>query len=248
MRTEVAELEDLGLSKNEARIYTALLRLGLSTSGKIINETGISVSAVYYALENLIKKSLATYVVKANRKYFQAVEPKHLLAFADEKRKAAEIAIPKLEEIMKTTHEPVVAVVHEGIKGYKGIYDRILRTLKRGDYYYIIGGGQFADPSDKELQSMILTFIRKKEKFGITAKVIAKMDLKHKVERGHEEFKFMQFRYMDSPEFLWVMVYADRVVNFLYRPRYLAIEIISKEVADAYRGFCKLMWENAKKD
>ena len=76
-------LEELGLSKNEINVYLALLRLGRSTSWKLINETGITVSALYYCLDNLIKKSLVSYSIQANKKHFSAADPEQVILTLD---------------------------------------------------------------------------------------------------------------------------------------------------------------------
>jgi len=82
-------LEEIGLSKNEIKTYLALLKLGKTTSWKLITETGIQVSALYYCLDNLIKKGLVSHVVIANKKHFQAASPEQLIQLVDNRKKTA---------------------------------------------------------------------------------------------------------------------------------------------------------------
>ncbi|VVB53518.1 HTH-type sugar sensing transcriptional regulator TrmBL1 [uncultured archaeon] len=247
MTTLADDLEAFGLTPNETKIYLALLKLGPTTSGKIIKETKIRVSAVYYALNNLQEKGLVTHVIKANRKQFQAAEPGQLLAFAEEKRRLAEDLIPRLEPLVKSAKEPVSAVVHEGYKGYKGVYDRLFRTLKKGDEYFVFGARQIGDPVNEELNIMLTSFHRLREKRGIKAKIIFNEDVRKNVLEKTPEFKLMETRFMATPTNSYVLTYADRVITFLFTERLLAVEIVSKEVADSYREFFKLMWKSAER-
>ena len=241
------ELEKLGLSKNEAKIYIALLKIGPSTSGAIIKESGIYVSAAYYVLENLIKKGLVSHITKANRKYFQASEPKQLSFLVEEKEKILAEIIPQLESIKSNLNEePVRTTVHEGFKGFKGVYDRILRTLKKGEEYYVFGARPMGDPFTKTLNIMLSNYHKQREKAGIKIKIIHNQDVKENLIKMTKDFKLMESRFMKNQTNSYTLIYADRVINFLYVKRLIAIEIISQEVADSYKEFFKLMWKVAK--
>ena len=65
-------LERVGLTKNEIKIYLALLELGTTTTGPLTRKAGIHASRVYESLNNLIKKGLVSFVIKANIKHFSA--------------------------------------------------------------------------------------------------------------------------------------------------------------------------------
>lgn len=240
------ELEQIGLSKNEAKIYLALLKIGPSTSGKIIKETGIHVSAVYYALDNLIKKGLATYVSKANRKHFQASDPEQLSLLLEEKEKILDKVIPDLENIQKPIEEPVITIVHEGYKGFKGVYDKILKTLKKGEEYSVFGARQIGDPSNETLNTMLINYHKQREKKGIKVKLIFNEDVRERILKKTKSFRYIELKFMKTPTNSHTVIYADRVVNFLFTKRLIAIEIISEEIAKSYKEFFKLMWQGAK--
>src|SRR3989338_10355313 len=93
---DLAKLEELGLTHNEARTYTALLEIGETTTGAIVKKTGLHRVLIYDALERLIKKGLASFVIKENRKYFQATDPNRLLDFLKEKEEIAKSLLPEL--------------------------------------------------------------------------------------------------------------------------------------------------------
>ena len=65
-------LEELGLTKNESKVYLALLELGSTAAGPLIKKIGMHRAAVYDIIDLLTGKGLVSYVIKANRKYFEA--------------------------------------------------------------------------------------------------------------------------------------------------------------------------------
>ena len=48
-------LEEIGLTKGEIKVYLTLLRLGETTTGKIIEKAQISSGKIYEILDKLIK-------------------------------------------------------------------------------------------------------------------------------------------------------------------------------------------------
>jgi len=85
---------EIGMTSGEARVYETLLNLGFSSTGQIINQSGITSSKVYIILEKLEKKGLVSHVIKNNVKHFQIADPKRLLDYMEEKN-------PKLIEKLK---------------------------------------------------------------------------------------------------------------------------------------------------
>ena len=83
---EISILEDLGLSKREARDYLVLLELGSTTVGVIIKKTDITSSKIYEVLDRLMKKGLVSYVTMKHQKHFNASDHEDGLGY-DEERK-----------------------------------------------------------------------------------------------------------------------------------------------------------------
>ena len=62
----ITKLQDLGLTHNEALTYKALLETGQPKTGALVKKTSLHRVLIYDALESLIKKGLASYVIKEN--------------------------------------------------------------------------------------------------------------------------------------------------------------------------------------
>ena len=139
-------LEDIGLSKGEIKAYFALLKLGETTTGKIIEETQMSSGKIYEILDKLAKKGLVSYIIKEKTKYFNASSPKRILDYL--KNKAAELKIkevaimneiPKLLDIEKLRKKNYETKLFVGIEGFKTAIWETLDKLTSKDEILAMG-------------------------------------------------------------------------------------------------------------
>ena len=69
----------LGLSQRETEAYYTLLEREEALASEISERTKESRTNTYDTLNSLIKKGLVSYVIKNNKKYFIATDPKKLM-------------------------------------------------------------------------------------------------------------------------------------------------------------------------
>ena len=143
---DVKPLEELGLTNGEIKVYLALVKLGETTSGPIVDESGISVSKVYYVLDRLAKKGLVSHVVKNNVKHFSAATPDRLLDYLKEKEEklkeqenSLSELIPELALLKGSAITNETAQVFDGLKGIQTARERTLKIMQKGDEMWIIG-------------------------------------------------------------------------------------------------------------
>ncbi len=91
-------LEQLGLSKNEAKVYATLVQLGCTSVGKIAKVCKVYRPNVYDALERLKQKGLVTCIPTEGTKLFQAAEPTSLLNWLREKEGEVQMIIDQMNE------------------------------------------------------------------------------------------------------------------------------------------------------
>ena len=65
-------LQSLGLTNSEIKVYLALLELGISSKGKILEKAKIAPSKIYIVLNKLIDKGLVSLIIKNNIRHYQA--------------------------------------------------------------------------------------------------------------------------------------------------------------------------------
>ena len=119
-------LEELGLSKNESKVYLALLEIGQSTTGKITESSKIHRTSVYDALERLIKKGLVSFIVKDETKYFEATNPKNLMNVLEEKKNLLNNVLPQFELSRQMAKNKGEAHIYQGIRAAKDIMNLML--------------------------------------------------------------------------------------------------------------------------
>ncbi len=103
MRKEVVlSLEELGLSKNDALVYSAVIELGSCTTGDIASSSGLYVSNINHALTRLIQKGLVSYMKFDDVKKFEVIDPHAILQLVKEKELIAERILPDLLKTKKT--------------------------------------------------------------------------------------------------------------------------------------------------
>jgi sugar-specific transcriptional regulator TrmB len=81
------QLKELGFTSGEERVYLALLKLGVSTTGIISKEANVSRSKLYEVLEKLARKGIVSHFKKNNVLHYQAANPNKILDFINEKEK-----------------------------------------------------------------------------------------------------------------------------------------------------------------
>src|SRR3989339_1271719 len=142
-------LEQVGLSKNEIKVYFALLELEQASATPIVKKAAIPNSKIYPILDKLIQRGLASFVLKNKERYFQASDPKNLIELLENKEKLIleqkqeiEKLIPQIELKRKLAKNRAEAVVYEGIKGIKAAFNHLLSSLHPGEEYYVFTLGE----------------------------------------------------------------------------------------------------------
>ena len=81
--------EAVGLTKGEREVYLALAALGPSTANPVIKKTGMQKSAVYFCLDRLVSKGLISYIIRNNRRVFEAAPTDKLAEYIENRKKGA---------------------------------------------------------------------------------------------------------------------------------------------------------------
>jgi sugar-specific transcriptional regulator TrmB len=240
---DLEKLEQLGLTKNEASIYRALLETGETKTGALVKKTGFHRVIIYDALESLIKKGLASYVIKENIKYFQAADPSRLIDFLEEKQQLAKSLLPQLNILRKESSSKQQVSIYEGIRGLKSAMNNMLKELTIKDKHAVFASGHMADM----MGSYYTIFQNTKKKKNILTKVLYDEHFRKRVDITkvtYGEIKFTPISYF--PTDTWIYKNKVLIVTYTSKPPF-AILITSKETADSYMKIFEGFWKNAKK-
>lgn len=124
----INELENLGLSEEEARVYLTVLELGGSFASTIAHKAKIPRVNCYYILDTLKSRGLITSNLKGNIKFFVAEPPQVLLNQIEEKYEHAKKLLPQLLSLTNIHAFKPIIRSYEGIEGIKSIFEQTLEA------------------------------------------------------------------------------------------------------------------------
>lgn len=238
------DLERLGLTKIEARVYLGLLKLGSTKTGPLIKKTELHRATVYDVLKRLMEKGLVTFIVKEKTKYFQTANPEHFLDLISEQRqeienkeKTTKELVKKLQHIQEQAKIKESASIFQGKHGIKAIFDDILNYK---EYDVFASKGKFKEI----LGSYFDQFQKRKKQLKIKSRVLIDENLKNSeyVKSISGEIKFLSKEY-DYPTATFI--YGDKVAFFVFTEYPTAFLIESKEVAASFKAYFELLWRKA---
>jgi len=247
-------LERIGLTKGESKVYLALLELGSSTTGPIIDKSGISASKVYGILDKLVKKGLASYIIKEKTRVFVAQDPEKLIAFLDEEEKKIKenkLTIQKIiPELMlkkaKGAPEPTAQVL-EGKKGFITAHNKLLDELEKGGNYYTLTTGLVS----KTFFHYFKEFNRKREMKNITMFILYQKDAwligKEKATERRKR-KYYYPRICPKEFFIptHITLVKDTCLLCMISDKIISIIIRNKSMVDGFKRYFEYVWSISK--
>ena len=241
-------LEKVGLTEAESRVYLGLLKLGASTVGKIIKESGTSNSKIYDILERLNKKGLVGKVILNNKRSFEAKDPSRIRELVQTKREEideVEKIIPKLEELKEYSEPTQEAEILQGINGIKTFNEILLRELEKGDIFYIMGAPK---ESSEILGAYFQEWHQRRANKGIHCKIIYTHDAEQ-IAKKRDKIALTEVRTLpkEIKTMANIVIGKDYVGTALFGERPLVVVINNKQIYESYLQFFNLMWKASKK-
>ncbi len=252
MNTE--PLRKIGLTEGESKVYLALLEIGASTTGPIVDKARVARSKIYHILERLIEKGLVTTILEKQVKHYQAADPDRLITYISEterklqeNKKFIQSIMPALEA-RKNQGPMEEAEIYRGIEGVKTARELALKTLKKGDTLYVLGGNRI---NQLALHAYWKDFHQRRKAKGVYAKYIIQEDARDTMgkDKPYSEGKkmLMQVKFFDLPGPVHIDIFGDYVVTCIMQGSFVSFLIKNKFVADYYRNYFNKVWEAASK-
>lgn len=233
---DLSALEDLGLSKGEIRVFLALLELGITKVGRIIEKSGMASSAVHNSLNGLINKGLVSYIKKGKIKLYQAAPPKHLISFIEDKKKRILEALPELELKQRLADERQEAEIFEGAKGLTTMLNIMIEDAHSGEEYLFFPSN--IKELNEDIQNFFLSYDAKRKEKGLITKGLAPRSL----EKLFKNRKYLKMKYPSYPIPSNMSICRDRIAIFSWGEKPVGYLIRSEQIANAYREFFRQIW------
>jgi len=243
------ELIAIGLSKNKAKIYLALLELGKGTVSEITRKANLNRTTGYDVLDGLVAKGLASVSGKEPKQEYIAESPdkieillKREISATEGHLKEIKNILPELKSLHNVAGRPKVRF-YEGKQGLIEVYEDTLTSHETILAYATV------DDMHRALPNYFPEYYKRRADKGITIKAIipkteiGKERASHDKEEMRETALIPPDKYYFSPE---INIYDDKVMIASWREK-LGIIIESAEIADAMKKIHELAWAEAKR-
>ncbi|PIZ94242.1 MAG: hypothetical protein COX81_03970 [Candidatus Magasanikbacteria bacterium CG_4_10_14_0_2_um_filter_37_12] len=240
-------LQTLGLSKNEAKVYIELLKLGQTNVGPVVSKTRLHRQLVYEALNKLVDKKLTSFVIKNNRKYFQAAPPVNILKLIEKKEELAKQILPELSKLQINSIDKIE--IHT-LYGQKGFFDNLAEVINSAHdtdgIIRIIGGAKDTDfyrTIGEKYPDYVKLLEKKKVKKYLIAPDSSSEEFKQKfvTEKG-SVLKTLVFG-LSAPTY--TRITQEMVSIEIYASDVTVIQIKNKAIAKGYLEHFQLLWGQA---
>jgi len=236
-------LQDLGLTQAEIKVYVALLEIGSSGAGHVLEKSGLQNSVVHRALNSLIEKSLINYVLEGRRKIYQATDPENFINFIDEKKRRFDKILPELKKKQRFAKKKKKATIYQGKRGIAEIYNKMVNSS--GEYLTFGGGSPCENLMGTSWwmnihQKRVTNKLKSRQVFDETVRKIGK-----KIDAlPKSQVKFLS---RDFEQFQETVIVGDKVAINVFSKNPYGFLIEDKVVAEGYRKHFEILWKQAKK-
>lgn len=242
------ELQQLGLSEKEARIYSALTGLGTVTIGALERKTGIHKQMLYPLLEKLEHEGLVVVELRNGRKQFSITDPEVLLARVDAQKSVANTLVPQIYAEMGVENTVSEVRTYQGVAAVQSFFMKMLKQMSRESTFDIMGAGGEAFMSRIGRPGMYL------ERFDTlrNEKSIAQRQLMYEnqrdvdpvyTQRRHVETKYLPEQFHQPTA---THIWPDRISILFFDEEPHVIEIKSAKMAVSFRNYFEMLWKISK--
>lgn len=240
-----SKLRELGLSKNEALVYSALLEIGRTSAGKIITETKLHRSVVYETLQKLIDKKLVFKMRENKISYFQNTDPARILDNINSQQQIAQELIPKLTKIIGTKLPEIN--IYRGLSSYRRFWLNSYYKLPVGTIDYISNsvGKKWMELMGEDFETIMSTRIKRKIKWKmiVMEKNQVEADLVKKYPDLHE-YRLVEKEIHRYGNF---NIFEDESVILQSTTEPMIIEIKNETLVKVFQNIFDILWESGKK-
>ncbi len=242
------ELTNLGLTKEEAKVYLSVLELGNAFVSAIARRAKVNRSSCYHTLDNLVKKGLVSSYRRGKVLHFTAEDPKRFKQMAEEKVQRANDLIPQLLAMASTMASKPKIRFYEGEEGVKSIFEDILKTKDEVLGYTSLKGLSELFPN------YFRQFCQKKVKYRIKTRYIAPateegVDMIDAYYPKQYDPNLLEILMVNPKEFNFqneIAIYGNKVgIISLNKDELIGLILESPTFAESMKSFFDLAWLGA---
>lgn len=246
----IRALEEIGITSSEIKVYLALLELGQSTAGPIVQKSRTADSKIYVVLNKLIEKGLVASFKQEGRRHFKSNEPTQILRYLKEKQeqlrlqqRKVQAILPFLTALAKEREPETEAVVFRGTKGIRTAFNDLVDSLRPGDEVNIMGVHAFGE----RFKPLTLFFQKIRSQKKIKGNFLINKDA-GPIADLFAQYPPLEIRFMEEGLFTPAifLIYKDTVIINL-ADELVFFVLKSKRVATAFNAYFQHFWKTAER-
>ena len=239
------QLELIGLSQKEARLYMAALPLGPFTVADISKKSGIKRPTCYIVLDELIRRGLVSVTPRAKKRLYKIESPEALIRQAKQTLNYAEKLVPSLRSMLKQGEEIPTMKFYYGQKGIQNIYEESLRPGNKIIHYIGSSGPQIEMAGEEFMRH----FVEERVRRGIKSMSIRmrRTEVEADIFIGQKEL-LREIRYAPDDIFIpdTVYMFSNKIAFISTTKGNFGFMIESPELYQTILGLFQALWRISK--
>jgi predicted transcriptional regulator len=241
------QLEKVGFTALEARVYLDLLKLGKCTIGVLTKELSLFRQSIYNILKKLNSKGFIKTIQNGGRKYFLATDPEVILDYVNNQRRLTERLLPDLHAVRGTKKYISEIKTYRGVQAFQIFHEKMLKLSPPASTVSVLGAG--GDEFLKIMRQGI--FFTRYDNLRLDKKISHNLLMYENqrnvssdyTTRRHVNTKFLSETFMQP---IATQIWPDRVAIILFGETPEVIEIKSKRIMDGFKNYFDILWGIAK--
>jgi len=246
----VKNLQDLGLTDKEAKVYASLSEVKEATPQQLAVRTGINRATSYVILENLLKRGLVKSAMKQKKLHYILESPAQIINLLEKQKKEiedrinqAKVILPELDMLEKLTSQRTDVKFFEGHKVAQLMQKEIASSKADSidEMYNLNMALQYFPLAHNDHRKALY---RKKIKIRSLVVFDSKEVLPRAPQLWHEEK-----RYLPSDKFplnAEIVFFNDKVLIASLKDDLIGLIIGNKAIVNGFKIMFELAWQGAE--
>lgn len=250
-------LQELGLTKNQVRVYLAFLKSGETMTTIISKNLQMDKSSTYRAVEELVKKNLLTPNLKTRGTTYSATNPEVLKELLASKKIELESQANSLDKFIDQLNKSLLIQRTTNIKVEKGIKAHLIcmeNSLKNNKEKLIRESWDMNNIifQDKEYSIFVNDFAQRRIRLHIFDKYLTKnllqnkvSDLMHTSTQLLKEVRILPDNFTSSHGY---RIYGDtiEIVSFDENKDYIVVTIQDRYITELMKNMFDFIWDHSE--
>lgn len=242
----IQELQHIGMGKNEAAVYEALVNYGPCKAGLLVVKLAIHRNLIYQSLDKLVLKGFATKVIKKGVATFEITDPNSLLSSFRHQESILSVLVEQIQGRQASSGRQIV--VYEGIESYRSYWISSLERVPVGTIDYVLGGTTQLDEWEKMMGTSYKIYdeLRKKKKIVWKTIHFSVTDSERRMLKDHPELTEYRLFEREGEHVGNVNIIHDTIILHTWVGVPRIIEIRDPLLVTMFQNYFDIIWSVSK--